>query len=328
MSEVQIWTDSATAKSRIRSWSLHIGRPPANADIVSLILRIIKTIPVRVRLNWIKAHQDADKTAKKFTVEAQMNMMADVITSNFLERCPSVAKGGPRNSSNYFPTMQASLIINNQGIHISTAERMRQRIKLRKDTNYFGGKYNGNSKVTLVHWDNLTKAYKNQKCTKKIFIARYLHGWLPTGVRRKSMFQGNKNCPMCGNRETNEHKKVQSPKNIYKQETRLSAMSSRAQQVQVGKCVSSSAWLQYIKHILSQRKEKFKINFDPGTSETMKGRVLKAIEQQNQLGLILTLRVILARDGKARFTIQRKISNQQKRSAALGLHRQYINFGK
>ena len=51
--------------------------------------------------------------------------------------------------------------------------------------------------------------------------------------------------------ETNEHIiECQSPKNRYKRETRLSAMSSRAQQVHVRKCVSS-AWLQYIKHILA-----------------------------------------------------------------------------
>ena len=130
-SEVKIWTDSAAALSRIRflSWSLHTGRTPANTDIVSLISRIIKTIPVTVRLNWIKAHQDADRKAKKLTVEAQMNITVDVKASNFLERCPSVvAKGGPRNSSSLFPKMQASLIINNQPIHTSTAERMRQSI--------------------------------------------------------------------------------------------------------------------------------------------------------------------------------------------------------
>jgi len=129
-SELQIWTDSAAALSRIRflSWSLHTGRTPANTDIVSLISRIIKTIPVTVRLNWIKAHQDADKKAKKLTVEAQMNITADIMASNFLERCHSVAKGGPRNNSSHFHTMQASLIINNQPIHKSTAEPMRQSI--------------------------------------------------------------------------------------------------------------------------------------------------------------------------------------------------------
>ena len=126
--------------SRIRflSWSLHTGRSPVNADIVSLISRIIKTIPVRVRPNWIKNHQDADKTAKKLTVEAQMKIIANVMALNFLERCPSVAKGGPRNNSNHFPTIQASLVINNQHINTLTAERMRQRIKLRKYTIYFG----------------------------------------------------------------------------------------------------------------------------------------------------------------------------------------------
>ena len=116
--------------------------------------RIIKTIPVTVRLNWIKSHQDADKTAKKLTVEAQMKIKADVMASNFLERCPSVAKGGPRNNSSHFPTMQVSLIINNQRIHTSTAERMRQSIKLRNYNIYFVGKH-GNSKATLADWENL-----------------------------------------------------------------------------------------------------------------------------------------------------------------------------
>ena len=59
-----------------------------------------------------------------------MNISADVMTS---KRCPSVAKGGPRNSSSHFPTMQASLIINNQ--------RMRQSIKLRNYNIYFGEKH-------------------------------------------------------------------------------------------------------------------------------------------------------------------------------------------
>ena len=160
--------------------------------IVSLISRIIKTIPVTVRLNWIKSHQDADKTAKKLTVEAQMKIKADVMASNFLERCPSVAKGGPRNSSNHFPTMQPSLIINNQW--------MRQGYKVKK--------------LQYLLW--------------------------------------------------------------------------------------GKTW-----------KERFKISFyPPGTTETMNGRILKAIEQQNQLGLFVTLRGYLGKGWRVRFTIQRKIGNQ------------------
>ena len=100
------------------------------------------------------------------------------MASNFLERCPSVAKGGPRNNSSHFPTMQVSLIINNQRIHTSAAERMRQSIKLRNYNIYFG-KNHGSSKATLVDWDNLAKAYKNQTYTDKIFLTKYLHGWLP-----------------------------------------------------------------------------------------------------------------------------------------------------
>ena len=134
-----------------------------------------------------------------------------------------------------------------------------------------------------MDWDNLAKAYKNQTYTDKIFLTKYLHGAMAPH-RIPNEVNVPRNCPMCGHRETNEHLiECQSQKNTrYKRETRLSAMSSRAQQVHVRKCVSS-AWLQYIKQILSQRKEKFKTNFDPGTSETMKRRILKAIEQQKQL---------------------------------------------
>ena len=138
-----------------------------------------------------------------------MKIMADVMASNFLERRPSVAKkGGPRNSSSHVPTMQPSLIINNQW--------MRQEYKAKK--------------LQYLLW--------------------------------------------------------------------------------------GKTW-----------KEKFKISFYPGTTETMKGRILKAIEKQNQLGLIVTLRGYLGKGWKVRFTIQRKIGNQQKRCATVGLQRQYINFG-
>ena len=102
-------------------------------------------------------------------------------------------------------------------------------------------------------------------------------------------FQGTENCPMWRNKETNEHFiDYQNPKNKCKGETRVSAMSSRVWQVQAGKCVSS-AWLEYIKLILSQNTEILKIIFDQGTSKPNKVRILKANRTTEQLGLILTL---------------------------------------
>jgi hypothetical protein len=73
---------------------------------------------VAVKIHWIKAHQDNNgKVEEKLTLSAEMIITVDAMASNFLQRCISIATGGPRQRMPHFPTMQASLLIEDKRIH-------------------------------------------------------------------------------------------------------------------------------------------------------------------------------------------------------------------
>jgi len=63
-SGVTIWTDSAASLARVRflSWSKHTGRPPANADIVSLLAELIHTLLIAAEVTWIKLRRKQGTT--------------------------------------------------------------------------------------------------------------------------------------------------------------------------------------------------------------------------------------------------------------------------
>ena len=136
-------------------WSSHTRRPPANADIVSLLAEAINKISITVKLHWIKAHQDSNNTMKKLSWSAEVNITADTIATNFLERCKFVALGRQecQCSIHYLP-MQARLLIQNNCIHMATAEHMRQSsIKHRKNQEYFAAKHR-KERALLVDWQS------------------------------------------------------------------------------------------------------------------------------------------------------------------------------
>ena len=131
-STAYIWSNSAASIARLDfiSWSKHRGQSPENADIVSLLTDISKELYIDIKIQWIKTHQDNAATTQRLTSIASMNVQADSLASQYLLGQPTTATGGPRRASRHFPTMYASLLIEDRRIHSFTSAQIRSTLKV------------------------------------------------------------------------------------------------------------------------------------------------------------------------------------------------------
>jgi ribonuclease HI len=81
--------DSTAAISRVRKflkWGhLKRGRQPPDIDVLSLISKYYKELGKRVRIRWVKAHQDSTEGTDitKLSIPAQLNIKADHLATEY-----------------------------------------------------------------------------------------------------------------------------------------------------------------------------------------------------------------------------------------------------
>ena len=113
-----------------------------------------------------------------------MNVQADSLASQYLQRQPNTATGGPRRASRHFPTtMYTRLLIEDRKIHSFTSAQIRSHIKQGHHyrTSYFGKKHKiDHLAESYIEWRSLKSAVKKQTTGMKTMITKYIHGWLPT----------------------------------------------------------------------------------------------------------------------------------------------------
>ena len=146
-----------------------------------------------------------------------------------------------------------------------------------------------------IDWDNLKSAYLKQDHKTHAFIAKFIHGWLPCGTRRKMIEQGKDECPYCGFLEQNEHMLLcQNTKAVYHQGGRVTAMTTQLHRHQGGQA-TTTFWIGLLKHIMQAKQGQY-IPKSLQTSQTLQKKILhEAVEHQLELGAKLTLRGYLSR---------------------------------
>jgi Reverse transcriptase (RNA-dependent DNA polymerase) len=291
-STVNIWSDSAASISRISflSWTLHTGRPPANADIVAIIASEIKTLQVNIQLRWIKAHQDKNKNTP-LSLAAKLNITADSIAGNHWSIHKPLAEEGQDTPTPHYKSMHASMILDNCRIHSFTSKTIRLHIKTSKYLQYFTNKHKLEAEtVKHIDWDNLAKAFKKKHRVEQAMLTKYLHGWLPVGTRRKMIHQGDDSCPHCSGPENNEHLLLCPNRQImYHRNIQLTACASKLSSVNIGQDITQ-IWMSYIHHLLQQKTPSFTLANDIKLSNRTRYLVNQALLHQDKLGKALTLR--------------------------------------
>ena len=185
----------------------------------------------------------------KLSIAAALNVKADQLASEILKQCKNTSTGGPQNMSEHFEWMQASLLVNGSRIYSSTGRAMREHIREIRYQICFRAKHNlTEASCQNIDWKGFSAAFQSQPQKYRIIVTKYIHGWLPTGNRRKLIHIGDFSCPHCSLKETNEHlilckhRKTEYTRNIY--------LTSKMNTSKVGKDISQ-IWLDYLSHIIN-----------------------------------------------------------------------------
>ena len=157
---------------------------------------------------------------------------------------------------------------------------------------YFRAKhYLREARCQNIDWKGFSAAGFSVTTTKyRIIVTKYIHGWLPTGDRRKLIHNGDFSCPRCSLKETNEHLILcKHKKTEYTRNTHLTTMHSKMNTSKVGKDISQ-IWQDYLSHIINTLGRSFQLWCAPCTTERTKSILRKEISLQDKLGVKLTLK--------------------------------------
>ena len=171
--------------------------------------------------------------------------------------------------------MHASLIKNGTRVHSRASSSLRTTIQTnRYNDAYFQNKHRlSTQNMKSIDWDNLKSAYLKQDHKTHAFIAKFIHGWLPCGTRRKMIEQGKDECPYCGFLEQNEHMLLcQNTKAVYHQGGRVTAMTTQLHQHQGGQA-TTTIWIGILlKHIMQAKQGQYIRKFPPNTLDFIQKR--------------------------------------------------------
>jgi hypothetical protein len=177
-------------------------------DLVAEIHSAIKASGLRIKLQWVKGHQDRNAPPGKIlTQEAQLNIIADSLASEYIKElnnlpAPLVQTPTMLPSTNARLLLGRSPITSNHKLHIRTASNLPalQAYILRR---------NDWTRETWdsIEWDSHTRALSKLSWAKRNTITKFLHKWLPTAHNmRKRSANNSRKCQQCPHDdETDDH---------------------------------------------------------------------------------------------------------------------------
>jgi hypothetical protein len=182
------------ARALSQSWHNPSACLASDYDLEIGIIDMLANIPVSIRLHHVKSHQDDQTAIHLLPWEAQMNVQADQLATDYLDNYADPSKLVPS-----IPASQASLSINGETINRRYAQRLRlasngpalrQRIMLRNQWTY--------NTFRSINWEVPNSALDTMENSAQIFIIKFAHDHLPT---RRHMHRIGKaetdKCPAC-----------------------------------------------------------------------------------------------------------------------------------
>jgi hypothetical protein len=122
---LKFYCDSSSLIKRIdshrnQSWTNPSKCLASDYDLESAIIEMIAILPITIRFSHVKSHQDDDTAIHLLPWEAQMNVQADHLATDYLDNYTEPSKIMP-----YIQPSQASLTINGETISRRFASRLR-----------------------------------------------------------------------------------------------------------------------------------------------------------------------------------------------------------
>jgi hypothetical protein len=182
------------ARSRNRSWINPTECLASDYDLESAIIELLDKLQLTIQFIHVKSHQDDKTDINLLPWEAQMNVHADGLATDYLDNYADPSKIVP-----FIRPSQASLTIQGETINRRCAQRLRlaasspnirQRLILRNN-------WSPNT-FDSINWEVPGKARATLEHNPQIFITKFAHEHLPTCQHMKRIGKAESDlCPSC-----------------------------------------------------------------------------------------------------------------------------------
>jgi hypothetical protein len=204
------YCDSKAAIARVKRFTYHKDRAPNmpdDADLMSIIRACQLDLRTRIRIHWVKGHQDTTAKQSTLSLASRLNILADALATNYRksgrlkstkavahesEQGISIAVNGIRLTSQY----DACIRFNINGYHLR---------------NYMQEKKGWPNKVwESVDFYTFGKHFRRLQPHQQSTWMKFVHNQLPIGERRyvQATVKADslRSCPCCKNKhETMSH---------------------------------------------------------------------------------------------------------------------------
>ena len=157
-------------------------------DLWRLTTELIKALPIKIRIKWVRGHQDTnvygELTYGPFACDVMMNIRADDLANKGMTLGVGKVK-----KKNVLSTEVISLF-NNDEIQISNLRRyMVQRINGKELQDYMMKRKGWTSDImSTIEWEGVESLMKSAGSTQRSKLIQLLHNWQNTG-RQKGKFR-------------------------------------------------------------------------------------------------------------------------------------------
>ena len=166
-------------------------------DIILHIQFILKRLPFNIKFNHVKGHQDKNKSYESLSSLAKLNVQMDHKAKAYFST-PTDAPQYDLNSPS-FP----GEIVSISDPHSRIISRFRFNLR-RYSTGSLAESYMAKKlgipqyRLSLLDWENFSKAHASQTTTMKSFITKSIYQHLPTSYRQHKWKQIDSSlCPLC-----------------------------------------------------------------------------------------------------------------------------------
>jgi hypothetical protein len=211
-SKVLLWIDNKAAIHKInrtRKVGAKRRRLSHDADIISQITDRLDRLSLKIRLKWVKSHQDKSIPYSALPMPGRMNVDVDSLANRFrLQMAKGLFPPIPQGLHN--PLTAVTLLIDGIRIPSHYSHRIRTSIQGKKHRQYLQDKHDWSDTI----WKSLDlvalkSAFLTLDPLKRISCSKSIHGWLNTGSQKQHISPQATDahkCPRCHTvPETQQH---------------------------------------------------------------------------------------------------------------------------
>ena len=169
----------------------------SNSDILSACAKLNNKIPLELRYEHIKGHQDDNISFDRLSIPAQLNVLMDSLAKDLLKDSPKDAGDNlpPHRYSFPLPSHKQQMIHYKfkSGLYDAIATDIAQTYWIDEKKRYT------RADISSIDWDAQYKALKAIRGTRQRTLSKWCSGWIATGKNMKRWdlrYRGN--CPFCG----------------------------------------------------------------------------------------------------------------------------------